>query len=139
MPTWLLGIKGLGIAALAGATLASGATFYVTSLGYRMTISNMEKAAAEGVAQAHKEALDQFALDAKLINEAAGGHVTDVSTLNRRMAGISKDLRDAIAANPLPDACPALDAGRLSALKAATQAANSSSGSNASPAVPANP
>lgn len=139
MPTWLLGLKGAGIAALASALLASGATFYVTSLGYRLTISNMEKAAAEGVAQAHKEALDQFTLDAKLINEAASGHETDVSTLNRRMAAISKDLRDAIAANPLPDACPVLDAGRVSAIRAATQAANSAAGSAVGPAVPRDP
>jgi hypothetical protein len=139
MPTWLLGLKGVGIAALAGALLSAGATFYVTSLGYRLTISSMEKAKAEDAAHAYKGQLDQFTADAGKIKEAASRFEAVKTNLDARFATINRNLTDAIKANPLPASCPVLDDGRMRSLQAAIAAANSATGRKPVAVVPAHP
>jgi hypothetical protein len=138
MPTWLLGLKGLGIAVCAAALLSCASTWYIVGLSYRITIANMERDAADNVAAGYKGALDQFRADAGTIHDAAAGYAAEVSYFNARLDSATKDFQDAIKAHPLSSAC-VLDAGRLRALTAAISATNPASGSGSGPAVPTHP
>lgn len=121
-----------GLAAAAFVAIAGGSYW----AGYSTASERAEaRKTASELAQT-KEVLNGFIADTKTINAAAGEHQGDVANLARRFTTLSKDLKDAIAASPLPTACPDLDAGRVSVLQAATEAANSAARGQPSPAVP---
>ena len=130
----LSGWQGYAAAAVLAAILASGTTFYFTSLSYRLTISKMETEKATETAQAANKALEDFTANAEKIAGAADTFLAVKSTLDNRFASINRNLSNAIQNSPLPADCKP-DHDRVQSLSAAIAAANSASGSGAVPAV----
>lgn len=129
------GWHGYAAAAVLSAILASGATFYLTSLGYRLTISQMETAKATEEATAASEALKQFTERAAAIQSAADTFIAAKASLDGRFASINRNLANVIQNAPLPLDCKP-DAGRVQSLSEAISAANSAAGQVTRPAVP---
>jgi hypothetical protein len=134
----LIGWKGYAAAGLLSALLAAGGTYYVTSLGYRLTIAGLQRDQATAAAQQASATLTQFTSDAARIHDAAAGFAAQDSTLGQKFDTLSKDLHNAIQNHPLPADC-APDAGRLHQLDAAVAAANAAAGYGAGASLPPNP
>lgn len=132
------GWQGYAAAAALAALLAAGASYYLTALGYRLTIAQMEKAQANAAVIAATRALTQFEADSAAIHGAAIAFGTAQDDLNGKLATISKDFHAAIKAAPLPADCKP-DAVRLRQLSAAVAATNSAAGFQPGAAVPAHP
>jgi hypothetical protein len=135
MPSFLLGWQGYVAAAVMGALLAAGGTFYVTSLGYRLTISKMETATASADLKNAQATLDGFVKNADRIAGAADAFQGVKASLDSRFATINRTLADALRQNPLPLDCRP-DPDRMQSLSAAIAAANSATGPQPRPAVP---
>lgn len=135
----LLGALGgwQGYAAAAGlaALLSISATYYITSLGYRLTIAHMEAANANADRERANLALAQFSADADRIHESADAFSRVQVGMDLTFGKISHDFQTAIKAKPLPVDCVP-DADRLRILQAAVAKANAAAGHNAVPAVP---
>lgn len=117
------GWQGYAAAAALAAILASGATFYLTSLGYRLTISMMETAKASEDLENANKALQDFTANAEKIAGAADTFLSVKAKLDSRFASINRDLSNAIQSNPLPENCkPTED--RVQALSQAIKATN---------------
>lgn len=85
-----------------------------------------------------QEVLAQFSKDAAGIHGAAQAYVSQRSDVDAKFAALSKDLKNATKAKPLPVDCKP-DAGRVRSLAAAISAANSAIGRSSGAAMPANP
>lgn len=137
-----LGVLGgwQGYAATAGlaALLSISATFYVTSLGYRLTIAHMEAANADADRERANLSLAQFAADADRIHASADAFSRMQLGMDLTFGKISHDFQAAIKAKPLPVDCVPDDV-RLRSLSAAVAAANAQAGRVVIPAVPATP
>lgn len=131
----LAGWKGYAATGLLSALLAAGAASYVTALGYRLTIAQMQTDRADTDARRSEAALAAFTAQAERIQNAALAleHVQD--GLGRRFDVISKDFQDAIKSHPLPAGCVP-DVGRMRALSQALAAANAAAGAKPGGAVP---
>lgn len=132
------GWQGYAAAAALSALLAAGATFYITSLGYRLTIAQMQRDHANDGIAAANTALSQFVADANSIHESAGMFSKVQLGLDLTFGKISRDFNNAIKAHPLPRDC-APDAIRLHALSDAIAAANTAVGLQPVTALPASP
>lgn len=119
------------------AALTDEATYYVTSLGYRVTISNMERDGAKSDAANANASLAQFEADTVSIHGAALALATAQGQITSQFKSLSKDFSDVVKNNPLPADCQP-DAFRMRALSAAVAAANAAAGRIAVPAVPDN-
>lgn len=139
MPVWLLlNWKWLASGAVA-AIISIYATYYITSMGYRITIADMKTAAANIQTANATASLKQFETDAGLIHDAAVSYAADKTNLAARMDAISKDFANAIKAKPLPLDCKP-DADRLRNLAAAIAATNTAAaGSGVGATVPSHP
>ncbi len=120
------------------AAIAAFVTFTggVSWLSYDWGWGDRDAAATKAELAETKEAFAGFIADYQGIRAAAGEHQGDVANLARRFNALSKDLKDAIAASPLPDSCPPIDAGRMSVLRRAVEEANSAARGQPRPAVP---
>lgn len=134
----LAGWKGYAAAGLVSALLATVGAYYVTSLGYRLTIATIQREQADAVAKDTRAALAQFEGDAGRIHAAADRFFGIQDNLGRQLDVISKDFHYAIETHPLPADCVP-DAVRLHQLAQAVAAANAAAGDKPGPAVPANP
>lgn len=130
--------QGTLAAAAIVALLTAGATFYLTSLRYRLTIAQMERdKASDGLAAANF-ALTQFMADADTIHTAATSFGGIRDDLNAQLATISRDFSSATKAHPLPVDCKP-DPVRLRALSSAIAATNSAAGLGPVASVPGHP
>lgn len=138
----LLGLLGgwQGYAAAAGlsALLSIAATYYITSMSYKVTISGMERDTANQSAADAMASLKQFQANVDKMTAAAGAFTNLQFVLDAQFGKISKDFNNAIKAKPLPADCVP-DAGRLHSLVQAVAAANAAAAGQLGPAVPATP
>lgn len=132
------GWRGYVASAAVAALLAGGAACYLTSLGYRLTLAQIERDHANAAVTAANQALTQFETDAAAIHGAAESFGIAQDDLNGKLATISKEFHAAIKATPLPADCKP-DAVRLRKLSAAIAATNTAAGFQPSPTVPAPP
>jgi hypothetical protein len=134
----LAGWKGYAAAGFVSALLAAGATFYVTSLGYRLAVAGMQRDQAKAAAQEAQVSLVQFENDTGRIHAAADRFSGIQNMLGQQFGVISRDFHNAIKTHPLPADCVP-DVERLRRLTQAVAAANAVVGGQPGPAVPANP
>lgn len=134
----LAGWKGYAAAGFVSALLAAGATFYVTSQGYRLAIAGMQRDQARAAAQEAQVSLAQFESDISRIHAAADRFSGIQDMLGQQFDIISRDFHNAIKVHPLPADCVP-DAVRLRQLAQAVAAANAATGVGLGPALPANP
>jgi hypothetical protein len=124
----------IGVGAIA-AILAGGATFWLTSQGYKATIAQMKANEAKADADRANAVLAKYEADTAIIHDAANAFAATQGTLVSKLDTISKDLKNVQAKHPLPANCKP-DADRLRNLEAAVAAANAAAGLGAGPAVP---
>ena len=129
------GWKGYAAASLLSALLAAGGASYVTALGYRLTISQIQRDHAASDARATQAMLADFVSDAARIHAAVQAMASLENGLGRRFDHLSKDFHDSIQSHPLPSDCMP-DAGRLRTLRQAVAAANAATGAKSGSAVP---
>lgn len=134
MPVWLL----LNWKWLASAAVAAALACYLTSMGYRTTIANMERDRANDGLVAANAALKQFTADADAIHGAAASFGGIRDDLSAKLAIVSRDFNNAIKAHPLPVDCKP-DAVRLRALSSAIAATNTAARLELVSAVPGHP
>lgn len=134
MPVWLL----LNWKWIASGIGAAALSCYLTSLGYRLTISQMERAKADAGLAAANTVLAQFTADADAIHGAAVSFGGIQAELSGKLTTISRNFNVAIKAHPLPADCKP-DAVRLRALSGAIAATNTAAGLQPVPAVPGHP
>lgn len=110
-----------GYVAVAGfaASIAVGATLVVKN----GEIARIERDQAKVDLAVTQATLSQFRTVAATINVKALEFSAIRDTLNSRLGTISKDLKHAIAANPLPDGCRP-DVERMRSIESAIAAAN---------------
>jgi len=132
------GWQGTLVAALIGALIAGGGTYYVTSLGYRVTIAQMQRDQANANVTAANAALKQFTAQVAVINGAAASFGTVRDDLDAKINSISTGFKTIVQAAPLPPDCKP-DAVRLHSLSAAIAAANSAAGAQSGTAMPPHP
>jgi hypothetical protein len=129
------GWKGYAAVGVLSALLAAGAAGYVTALGYRLTIAQMQADRADADARRSEVALAAFTAQAGRMQNATLALEKVQGGIGRRFDDISKDLQDAIKSRPLPVGCVP-DAGRMRALGQAVAAANAAAGAKLGTAVP---
>jgi hypothetical protein len=117
------GIYGyLGAAALA-ALVTAGATYYVTSEGYKLTIANLHTQIEHKNAVDIGASLDQLKKAITVMTAAGTAHQEDIAALTAKLDKITAEFRNAIKASPLPADClPTVE--RMRALDSAIAAAN---------------
>jgi hypothetical protein len=131
----LAGWKGYAALGLLSASLAASAASYVTALGYRLTIAQMQADRAGADARRSEAALASFTAQIGRMQSAAQALEKVQGGLGRRFDDISKDLQDAIKSHPLPSGCMP-DAGRMRALNQAVAATNAATGAKLGGALP---
>lgn len=133
--TLLADWKGYAAIALLSALVGAGGASYVTALGYRLTISQMQRDRAEANARNDQAALAGFAAQMARIQAAARVLASVQAGLDRHFGVISRDFQNAIQSHPLPSGCVP-DAGRMRALSQAVAAANAAVGGQLGSAMP---
>jgi hypothetical protein len=133
--TWLAGWKGYAAVGLVSASLAAGATGYVTALSYRLTIAQMQYRQVEADLREGEAALANFAAQIGRIQNATQALAGVQDGLGRRFDVISRNLQDAIKSHPLPSGCMP-DVERMRILNAAVAAANAATGTKSGSAMP---
>jgi len=127
----------IGVGVIA-AVLSAGATYWLTSQGYKATISRMEADSAKADAARANTVLAKYTADTAIIHDAATAFSAAQGDLGTKLDTISKDLKNVQAKRPLPASCKP-DSERLRNLAAAVAAANAAAGLVTRPAVPATP
>ena len=135
LPALLAGWKGYAAMALLSALAGAGVASYVTALGYRLTISQMQRDRADAEARSDEAALAGFAAQVGRIQTAARTLAGVQDGLDRHFGVISRDLQNAIKSHPLPSGCVP-DVGRMRALSQAVAAANAAIGGQPGSAMP---
>jgi hypothetical protein len=121
---------------LIASVLAGGATFWLTSQGYKATISQMKADEAKAEAARSNAILAKYQAYAAQISAAAQTYVATQGALDTKIGDIQKGLKSVIAKTPLPRGCkPTAD--RVRVLTTAVSAANSAAGPSSGPTVPA--
>jgi hypothetical protein len=106
------------------ALLASGVSVWATSVYYKADIAELRQAKAETEAQNASASLKQLTDGIARLDDASKYIAGIKFMLNGKLDGISKDLKNAQKAMPLPVDCKP-DFERVRALNAAIAAANS--------------
>lgn len=117
------GIYGYLGAAVLSALISIGATYYVTSEGYKLTISDLHTQIEHKNAVDINASLQQLKNYISTMNAAGAAHQNDVTVLTAKLDTLNAEFRNAIKASPLPPDCVPTDE-RMHALLAAVAAAN---------------
>lgn len=134
MPVWLL----LNWKWLASGAVSAIAACYLTSVGYRLTIAQMQRDQASAAVTAAHTALAQFTADAASIHASADEFTHVQIGLDASFGKISKDFHAAVKAHPLPLDCQP-GAERLHTFANAIAATNTAAGLQPVAAVPGHP
>lgn len=133
------GWQGYAAAAILSALISIGTTWYLVSLPYKLTISNMQRDAASTKAASIQNALNQLQSFITNMHTASVQYGKDQDALFAAINQLHNEFTKISSLKPLPPDCKP-DADRLRILSAAISAANAAtSGRNSGPAMPGTP